>query len=276
MKLPGDFLFSQSNLQDYVDCPRRFYLRYVRQLAWPAVQAEPALEQERHLQQGAEFHRLVHQHILGIPSAEISRGITDVDLSRWWENYLGQGPTGLPQSLYPETVLSAPIGGHRLVAKYDLIGLDPGQRAVILEWKTDRKRRRRQWLTERLQTRVYRYLLIRAGSHLNAGQPLDPAQVEMIYWFANYPDGPERFPYDTPQYEADEAYLTSLIEEIRNQQPREFDLTSEEKRCRYCPYRSLCRRGETAGDRTDAEEEWELDEDFGLSLDLEHVAEIEY
>ncbi len=98
----------------------------------------------------------------------------------------------------------------------------------------------------------------------------------MIYWFANYPDGPERFPYDTPQYEADEAYLTSLIEEIRNQQPREFDLTSEEKRCRYCPYRSLCRRGETAGDRTDAEEEWELDEDFGLSVDLEHVAEIEY
>lgn len=176
MKLPSDFLFSQSNLQDYVDCPRRFYLRYVRRLAWPALQAEPAREHERHLRQGAEFHRLVHQHILGIPPEELSRGVTDVDLSRWWQNYLDHGPTDLPQSLYPEAVLSAPMGGHRLVAKYDLIAIAPEQRGVILEWKTYWKPHTRPWLAERLQTRVYRYLLIQAGSHLNGGQPLIPSR----------------------------------------------------------------------------------------------------
>ena len=42
--LPADFHFSQGSLQDYVDCPRRFQLRYMMKLAWPAVEAEPAVE----------------------------------------------------------------------------------------------------------------------------------------------------------------------------------------------------------------------------------------
>lgn len=29
MNLPGSFHFTQSSLQDYLDCPRRFQLRYV-------------------------------------------------------------------------------------------------------------------------------------------------------------------------------------------------------------------------------------------------------
>ena len=40
--LPDDFHFSQGSLQDYVDCQRRFQLRYLMKLAWPAVDAEPA------------------------------------------------------------------------------------------------------------------------------------------------------------------------------------------------------------------------------------------
>jgi CRISPR/Cas system-associated exonuclease Cas4 (RecB family) len=276
MKLPSDFLFSQSNLQDYADCPRRFYLRYVRRLAWPAVEAEPALEHERHLRQGVEFHRLVHQHILGIPSEELSTGITDVDLSRWWQNYLGHGPTGLPQSLHPEAVLSAPASGHRLVAKYDVIAVDAGQRAVILELKTWHRRRRRTWLAERLQTRVYRHLLVRAGSFLNGGERFEPQQVEMTYWFANFPNDPESFPYDTRQYEADEAYLTTLIEEIEGLREGDFPLTSDRKHCRYCRYRSLCGRGDVAGEFLEAGEEWDLDEELEIPIDLEQTAEIEF
>jgi hypothetical protein len=39
---------SQSSLQDYNDCPRRFELRYLQQLAYPAIETEPALENEKH------------------------------------------------------------------------------------------------------------------------------------------------------------------------------------------------------------------------------------
>ena len=66
MTLPSYFQFNQGSLQDYVDCPRRFQLKYIEQLAWPALDAEPALESENNFQQGAAFHRLVQQYLLGV------------------------------------------------------------------------------------------------------------------------------------------------------------------------------------------------------------------
>ncbi|MCA9982517.1 MAG: PD-(D/E)XK nuclease family protein, partial [Anaerolineales bacterium] len=38
LALPETFAFSQSSLQAYEDCPRRFWLAYVEQLPWPAVE----------------------------------------------------------------------------------------------------------------------------------------------------------------------------------------------------------------------------------------------
>jgi CRISPR/Cas system-associated exonuclease Cas4 (RecB family) len=284
MTLPTDFQFSQGSLQDYVDCPRRFQLRYIQRLAWPAVEVEPALENERHLQQGAAFHRLVHQHLLGLSLERLSSAITDEDLRRWWHNYLESAPVDPSASLYPEVVLSAPVSGHRLVAKYDLIAVGPvlseaeghGQRVVIVDWKTSRKRPRRKWLDERLQTKVYPYLLVQAGSHLNAGQPLQPEQIEMIYWFANFPRDPERFPYKAAQYEADGDDLASLIEEIKDLEEGDFSLTTQERHCRYCPYRSLCQRGVRAGSFDEMEDELEWGDDFEIALEFEQIAEIEY
>ncbi len=264
--------FTQASLQDYVDCPRRFQLRHIERVDWPAHEAQPALENERHMQQGMAFHRLAHQHTLGIPEESLSPTVTDPDLRRWWHNYLAHGPEGLPPSRYPEVMLSAPLGDYRLVAKYDLVAVDAGQRAVIVDWKTSRRRPSRRWLTERLQTKVYPYLLVRAGAHLNGGPSLAPEQVEMVYWFAEYPDEPARFVYDTAQYEDDEAYLTSLVERIANPP---YPRTTDERRCRYCRYRSLCQRGVEAGP-FDEMEETESDEDFGISLDFEQIAEIEY
>ncbi|NCT22292.1 PD-(D/E)XK nuclease family protein, partial [bacterium] len=64
-EIQSPFTFSQSSLQDYADCPRRFQLRYIEQLAWPAVETEPALENERRQQEGLLFHRLAQQHLIG-------------------------------------------------------------------------------------------------------------------------------------------------------------------------------------------------------------------
>jgi len=277
--LPPDFQFSQASLQDYADCPRRFQLRYVERVDWPAHETEPALENERHLQQGAAFHRLVHQHLLGIPEERLARAAADADLRRWWHNYLTRGPEDLPASRHPEIVLSAPLGDYRLVAKYDLVTVDPsamlragpGRQAVILDWKTSRRRPNRKYLAERLQTKVYPYLLVLAGDHLNGGQPLAPEQVEMVYWFADFPEDPARFPYSSAQYEADEAYLTSLVGQIGSPP---YPRTTDERNCRYCRYRSLCQRGVEAGPLDEMEDE--LTQDFDISLDFEQIAEIEY
>ena len=283
MTLPTDFQFSQGSLQDYVDCPRRFHLRYVQRLAWPATDAEPPLENERYLQQGAAFHRLAHQHALGIPADRLALGrdADDVDIRRWWRNYLQSGPAGLPANRYPEVVLSAPLAGYRVLARYDLVAVHPGQRAVIVDWKTSRRRTPRERLQGRLQTRVYPYLLVQAGSHLNTAHPVLPEQVEMVYWFSDFPADPEVFSYDRAQHAADEAYLAELIGEIAGRTTDEdFPLTADERRCRYCRYRSLCRRGKSAGllDDDDGELAGDFDPaaDLDAFLDIEQIAEIEY
>ncbi len=199
MSLPSDFHFSQGSLQDFVDCPRRFQLRYLDRIAWPAVQAEPILENERHLQQGELFHLMVQQHLVGVPVERLTAMAQgDADLAGWWQAYLDAAPAALPGQRFPEVTLSAPLGAsgeRRLVAKYDLVVLTPDGRAVIFDWKTSRHRPPRRWLAERLQTRVYPYLLLHAGVDLNGGRPLAPEQIEMVYWFAGFPDRPERFVY---------------------------------------------------------------------------------
>ena len=62
-QLRADFQFSQASLQDYVECARRFQLRYVERVAWPAPQAQPIFEYEQRLERGQVFHRLVQQQL---------------------------------------------------------------------------------------------------------------------------------------------------------------------------------------------------------------------
>ncbi|PJF28501.1 MAG: PD-(D/E)XK nuclease family protein, partial [Phototrophicales bacterium] len=55
--LPPNFQFSQSNLQDYIDCPRRFELRHIQHLHYPSIESEPQLDREAHQRRGVAFHR---------------------------------------------------------------------------------------------------------------------------------------------------------------------------------------------------------------------------
>lgn len=278
MTLPPTFQFSQNSLQDYVDCPRRFQLRYLLQQPWPAVESEPLAEYERLLEQGLRFHQLAQRHSLGFPEAELARGIDDPDLRRWWRNYLEAPPPDLPTAVRrPEVTLSAPLGGFRLTARYDLLALDPQRRAVVVDWKTNQKRPDSAALAGRLQTRIYRYVLVEAGTTLNSGQPLAPEQVTMIYWFAAYPAQPEILPYDSAQHAADAAYLADLVARIAAHaasDEHEWPLTPDERRCRFCTYRSLCDRGVLPGSLS----EFDADQALDLSLDFEfeEIEEIEY
>ena len=278
--LPDYFQFSQSILQDFIDCRRRFQLRSILGIAWPALQSEPALESEQAMQKGAQFHHMVHQHLLGVPAERLALLIHDPDLERWWENYSIQDlvihPSTPPWGISPEVSLSDALEAFRLVAKYDLIVSKGDGRFTIIDWKTSRQRPRRQWLADRMQSRVYPYLLVRAGAHLNQGQPIQPEGVEMVYWFAEFPTQPERFPYSDHQYREDRAYLSKLVQEISRLGERDFSLTTYERHCAYCSYRSLCDRGVRAGTLEGLDSELEADLGGGIDLDFEQIAEIEF
>lgn len=279
---------SQSSLQDYHDCPRRFELRYLQRLAYPAIETEPALENEKHQKEGEYFHRLVQQHLIGIPAEQIGKLANTDNLQRWWENYLNaKDLTGLAQrpvgrdlsGLYSEVTLSAPLGKFRLVAKYDLIAVD-NNKVTIYDWKTYRKRPKNEWLSIRWQTRVYRALLVQAGAHLNNGKSFEPEQIEMIYWFSDFPNEPARFIYKADQYKRDWDALLKIADEIKTASSgsttltRGFPLTDDVSKCNYCPYRSYCNRGVRAGDAADAELETEAEELFDINF--EQIGEIAF
>ena len=265
-----------------MDCAQRFKLRYLDRLSYPAAETEPTLENEKHQQEGEYFHRLVQQHLIGIPAEQIARFANTPNLQRWWESFQNDqdlrglrevssnADGGVPR-LYTESTLSAPLGKHRLLAKYDLIAVRDGK-AVIYDWKTYRKRPRNEWLSARMQTRVYRALLVQAGAHLNNSKPFEPEQIEMIYWFADFPEEPARFPYNSALFHRDWDNLLKLSDEVAS--ATAYPLTEDRQKCLFCTYRSYCERGIRAGDIEQAEAERDAEELFDVNF--EQIGEIAF
>ncbi|MFH1183978.1 MAG: PD-(D/E)XK nuclease family protein [Chloroflexota bacterium] len=262
--------FSQSSLQDYADCPRRYQLRYLDRLMWPAVEAEPVSETEARQREALLFHRLVQQHLMGLQVSKLAAMATSPDLARWWHNYASAGPDLSGHTLHTERTLAARVGEHRLVSKYDLLAVGDG-RAMIYDWKTYARRPRDEWLAARWQTRVYRAMLVTAGADLNGGEMFEPGAISMFYWFAEFPSEPAQFVYDPQQFKRDWSAIENLVKEITHAQV--FPLTEDRTRCRFCVYRSLCDRGGEAGAWQEAEAG--ASESTEFELDFEQIGEIE-
>ncbi|RIK34934.1 MAG: hypothetical protein DCC55_31900, partial [Chloroflexi bacterium] len=268
------FAFSQSSLQAYEDCPRRFWLTYVEQLPWPAVEASPVQEHEELMRLGSTFHRLVERAEVGLDTDLLAAAL-EPPLAGWFDAYLRHRPADLPaEYVEVEHVLTIPfpnagaanaeppaasvssIAGqrrYRLAAKYDLIAADPNGRVVIIDWKTTRQRTDPATLRQRLQTLVYPYVLVEASAWLPWG-PVRPEQVEMRYWFTAAPAQPVVFRYDGAQHEATHERLHGLVADILSRATEgDFPLTPDtpinrKRFCNFCVYRSRCNRGVAAGD----------------------------
>ena len=267
--LPQNFQFSQASLSDYVDCARRFQLRYLLEQDWPAVESEPLLERERFADLGRRFHKLIQQHIEGISVEILTRSTNEPELARWWQAYLrslGSSLSDLPHDKRAEVAISIPFNRFRLTAHLDLVAAD-SDRVVIVDWKTERRRATRDELLKRMQTRVYRTVVAEAYQRA-------PGTVSMIYWFADYPDQPEVLQYDAAQHAHDRDFLNQIMAEIetRAQADGEWAKTPDEHKCAYCTYRSLCNRGIGAGTiEPDAED---FDREF--SINIAEIESIEY
>jgi hypothetical protein len=184
------------------------------------------------------------------------------NLKRWWANYVMMDFGFSGQTLQTELTLACKIGDHRIIAAYDLIAIRGGI-ISIYDWKTSTRYPNHEWLAARWQTRVYPALLARSGVHLNDNRLLKPESIQMIYWFAEYPDQSTVFKYNADKYTADWSAIQDLVEEITS--ASDFPLTQEIRSCAFCRYRSYCGRGDRAGNWVDADPE----DDIGDFHDLE-------
>jgi hypothetical protein len=244
MLIPDSFIFTQQNLQNYVDCNRRFYLLEVARLDWPAIESEPVREQEALIALGSKFHLLCQQYFNGIPVSDLQAQISDPDLETWWINFLKLGLSQQDPKLLPEKYLSIPFAGYRLAAKYDLILTNPDNSLVIYDWKTSKHQPNRKYMLDKMQSRVYPFVLT---SLRTASTDFDPGTISMIYWYPEFPRTPIKFEYSQSQFLEDSEYISSLFEEITEKNEGDFKLTDDHKKCDFCRYRSLCNRGISAG-----------------------------
>lgn len=284
-RIPANFMFSQSSLNDWETCPRRFAYKYLQRLSYPAPDTDSQLELEQHLERGDQFHHMIHQHLSGVPAEflttladDITNRTDDPTLADWWRDYLTYGLQDVPAQRHAETVLTVPLAGDRLIAKFDLLAFSVGEYALIVDWKTNTNPVPRNLLERRLQTRVYRYVLTEAGAHYNGGQPLQPEQVIMRYWFANDPTGDYTFRYSRDQYKADKVYLSNLITSAAN--ATEYPKVPESAReqvCRFCLYRTRCWNDVRAVAFADYDDDPQSDlDDTSFDIDFDQIGEIEF
>jgi PD-(D/E)XK nuclease superfamily len=295
------FKFSQHSMSDFVECPRRFYLKYVDRQPWPLVETGPLglnpLEYQAYLWRGVVLHRWIERYWLGVPP----QASDDAELNVWWARFMRTSFDDLPATRMPELALVAPLGSpqkaYSLYARFDLLATQklsdhpervegdqtvseqgseqnaPAQnapRAVIVDWKTLRGERppRYQVFATRLQTRIYLYVLATAGAAFNDGLPFTPEQCRMRYWLANFPEQPwVDIPYSTADYERDQSMLLKLMDSAAQREGEEqYEMTADERRCTYCTYLTLCKR-KGAPAESQATEQW---------LDIEAIGELDY
>jgi len=254
--IPEGFNYSQSSLKAFGECRRRFLLRYLRRMEWPAPLTDRLSEWERAINRGSQFHHLILQQSLGLDVEESVCRSDDKLLVDWWRNWCELGPELPLGKVFSETMLSVPLASRRLVAKFDRVLLGEDGRAWIFDWKTGRKKPDKSAYALNWQTLVYRFVLAEAGAILNGGREVDPERIALVYWHANYPQDLYSIGYSAEEHEevrAKLAHITTEIEALAEESA--FAKTNDLRVCGRCEFYTYCDR------ISERDEDWEIEEE---------------
>lgn len=257
---------SRYKLQTFLTCRRRFELRYRRRLPWPAL--PPAAEAAATMAYGAQFHRALERHFLGLP---VDPALADERLRRWWALFRRYQPAVPNGRVLPEHTLTIPIGNHLLTGRFDLlvvgdkhvIGDDQGvgdERVVgengpapfahIFDWKTGHPPGL-DVLRDDWQTRLY-LGMVAAGSAalLGRDQAIAPERITLTYWYTAVPEAPLVIRYDAAWHAQNWDDLQTILSELDAALAADvWPLTDNWDHCRHCVYQIYCGRqaaGESA------------------------------
>ncbi|WP_420645528.1 PD-(D/E)XK nuclease family protein [Candidatus Leptofilum sp.] len=244
---------SQYKLANFLACQRRFQLRYLRRLPWPASPLSERTEQL--LQQGQDFHQLLERHFLGltIDKATIENG----RVRHWWQTFQTHNPAQhFPSNarFLPETGLTVPLRNHLLYGRFDLlvIGEDEAGRpfAHLFDWKTGRPIEAAE-LNGRWQTRLYLALLAEGSNAFwPQAKSISPEQIRLTYWFVQEPDAPATIGYSAAAHAANWGELQQFATQLDETFALDaWPLTDDWNHCRECAYQNYCGR-QAAGTAT--------------------------
>jgi RecB family exonuclease len=249
LQLPPGFQYTQANLQNFLDCPRRFYLKYIEGQRWPAPVTVPQEAYEAAMRRGQLIHQIIERHQTGIDLDTLQTPFTDdEDLQRWLIRYRALLPELVGyQPALAEVRLSAQLSGHHLLAKFDWLGFKDGQLTAI-DWKTGNLPSAER-LTRRMQTILYLLILYRSGAAL-----VQRDVESYVLRYISLETGEQRlFTVTSGSIVTLERQVLEVIEAI---QTSDYKKVASERPCRFCVYRGLCGRGQ-APHIDDATFEWD-------------------
>jgi len=248
MPLADHFVFSANNLQDYVDCHRRFELKYIRKQDWPAIITKPVQEVEEKIVRGSRFHRLAHQYLEHIPFEFLDDSIADPQVKEWFSDFTKFIQPYRKDTYYSEFSSVTTLANFRVIAVYDFISVTEDEQLTIADWKTTTIEPKRKFYENKIQTLLYPIV---AFETFNAIFPdaaeIKPEDQSLIFWFPAFPEKSLGFSFSEEIYQHNRNGLIALIREISEKEEGTFEKTEMEIRCGYCQYRSLCDRGVEAG-----------------------------
>jgi hypothetical protein len=257
MLLSDNFIFNQNSLQNYIDCKRRFYLKEIIKLQWPALESEPTRVQDERTALGAAFHLLCNQYFCGVPETAIRESINSREALQWWDAFISLGLKPAPH-LLPEKAITVPFMDYRLTVHYDLLITNQSGRYFIYDWKTNLKQPQRTTLAKRMQTIIYP-MVLQLFCESNTPGNSQPENISMIYWYPGFPEHPIEFQYDQATYTSQKSDLANLITEITRNEKEDFSMTEKISHCLFCQYRSFCSRGEKAGEFSEETSDFSID-----------------
>lgn len=209
---------SQSHLSLLEACPRKFQYVYLDQVVAPL-----SPEEQSRREWGTQFHLMMQQRELGMPSLfyDVGQEQPQDGFQRAVDALIAE----LPEIFHVEQA-SYRYSEHRrtlefsatnnqqylLSAVYDLVFLGD-HRAIIFDWKTYQKPNTQTWLAQHWQTRLYPFIWVETTS-------FEPNDVSMVYWFVKSRQGeaiaPESmtFSYDGMQHEKTRQTLMGLLDRL--------------------------------------------------------------
>lgn len=227
---------TQTQINAFERCRRLYYLKYVSRLVWPVEAAAPG-----NIREGDDFHLLARQLILGFPRESLIPPADEPELEGWLDVFCREQPMGKPDRLYAEKEVSLSYADVLWLGKFDALAI-ADDRLTIFDWKTGSLPPDRAHYIRTPQTRLYRFLARSCAPRLlGAGLHAVPAEnIEMVYWFPQFPDRTLRMPYSEEEYGQDMTWLRTLAREMLKTEEADFPRTEKPHRCERCGYRSYC------------------------------------
>jgi len=236
--------FSATTLQDFIDCKRKFKLKYIDHLSWPAPLSQLNTKYSEAITRGRKFHQLIQQHFIGIPDYELFNSIQDHTVRQWLKNALSFEISSEKQTKkMVEYHVSYINKGVLLTGVIDLLLISPDSGMKIIDWKTGLSKPNLDRYKSRIQTRLYPYLLLQSPAFsANRFEGLKTQEITFNYWFTNFPEHSLSFTYDRQNFNQDDAYFDDLITTITLTPVEEMLMTHNIDLCRSCPFQLYCGR----------------------------------